>query len=172
MTDSNAHRPVADSAIEDHVYKVFPNDLNAHQTAFGGMIMAKCDRLALVVAERHSGRVCVTAAVDSFAFRAPAKGNDTLIFRASINRSWHSSMEIGVRVVAENSYTGEERHIVSAYFTFVALDDAGEPVDVPEVLTQTDRQERRYREADLRREARLKMRADIKRARANDPSAP
>ncbi|MEQ5834417.1 acyl-CoA thioesterase [Marinobacter sp. NFXS9] len=163
---------VSASAIEGHVYKVFPNDLNAHQTAFGGMIMAKCDRLALVVAERHSGCVCVTAAVDSFAFRAPAKGNDTLIFRASINRSWHSSMEIGVRVVAENSYTREERHIVSAYFTFVALDDNGEPLTVPEVEPETHKQLRRYREADMRREARLKMRADLKRSRANDSSAP
>ena len=77
---SRPTRPVAASAIDKHVYKVFPNDMNAHQTVFGGMIMAKCDRLALVVAERHSGHVCVTAAVDSIHFRAPAKGNDTLLF--------------------------------------------------------------------------------------------
>lgn len=172
MTTTEFTKPASASAIEGHVYKVFPNDLNAHQTAFGGMIMAKCDRLALVVAERHSGQVCVTAAVDSFAFRAPAKGNDTLIFRASINRSWHSSMEIGVRVIAENSYTREERHIVSAYFTFVALDSEGKTIPVAEVEAETDVQQRRYREADMRREARLKMREDLKRSRANDPTAP
>lgn len=151
-------KPVSASAIEGHVYKVFPNDLNAHGTAFGGMIMAKCDRLALVVAERHSGLVCVTASVDSLHFRAPAKENDTLIFKVSLNRSWHSSMEIGVKVIAENSYTREERHILSAYFTFVALDAAGKPVFAPDVMPQTPEQQRRYAEAEMRRESRLQMR--------------
>ena len=97
MTDKPA-KAVSASAIEKHVYKVFPNDMNSHNTVFGGMIMAKCDRLALVVAERHSAHVCVTAAVDSIHFRAPAKGNDTLLFNLSLNRSWGSSMEIGAKV--------------------------------------------------------------------------
>lgn len=165
MTDPS-RKPVSASAIDSHVYKVFPNDLNAQQTAFGGMIMAKCDRLCLVAGERHSGRVCVTAAVDSFAFRAPAKGNDTLVFKVSVNRTWNSSMEIGVRVIAENSYTREERHIISAYFTFVALDEAGKPIAVPEVMPETEDQKRRYQEADMRREARLKMRDELKRSRS------
>ena len=165
MTDIS-HKPVSASAIDSHVYKVFPNDLNAQQTAFGGMIMAKCDRLCLVAGERHSGRVCVTAAVDSFAFRAPAKGNDTLVFKVSVNRTWNSSMEIGVRVIAENSYTREERHIVSAYFTFVALDETGKPVAVPEVTPETESEKRRFQEADMRRDARLKMRDELKRSRS------
>lgn len=159
-------KSVSSSAIEGHVYKVFPNDLNAQDTAFGGMIMAHCDRLALVVAERHSGRICVTAAVDSLHFMAPAKGNDTLIFRVSLNRSWGSSMEIGVRVVAENSYTREEKHVVSAYFTFVALNAEGRPEDVPRVLPETPQQQRRYEEAGLRRDARLRMRETLKAHRA------
>lgn len=159
-------KSVSSSAIEGHVYKVFPNDLNAQDTAFGGMIMAHCDRLALVVAERHSGRVCVTAAVDSLHFMAPAKGNDTLIFRVSLNRSWGSSMEIGVRVVAENSYTREEKHVVSAYFTFVALNAEGRPEEVPQVLPETPQQQRRFEEAGLRRDARLRMRETLKAHRA------
>lgn len=159
-------KPVSASAIEDHVYKVFPNDLNAHRTVFGGMIMAQCDRLALVVAERHSGMVCVTASVDSLHFTAPAKDNDTLVYRVALNRSWGSSMEIGVKVVAENSYNGEERHVVSAYFTFVALDEFGHPIDVPHVLPETDVQKRRYEEAGMRREARLKIRQQLKDYRA------
>lgn len=148
-------KSVSDSSIEGHVYKVFPNDLNAHGTAFGGMIMAKCDRLSLVVAERHSGYVCVTASVDSIHFMAPAKENDTLIFKVSINRAWSSSMEVGVRVEAENSYTGASKHILSAYFTFVALDENNKPAKVPSLTTQTDLQERRFKQADVRREARL-----------------
>ena len=158
-------RPVSRSAIDNHVYKVFPNDMNSHNTVFGGIIMAKCDRLALVVAERHSGCVCVTAAVDSIHFQAPATGKDTLLFHLSLNRTWRSSMEIGARVTAENSYTGEERHILSAYFTFVALDKDDRPVDVPEVLPETDIQQRRYEDAEIRRKNRLTMRKELKAAR-------
>lgn len=157
---------VADSAIDGHVYKLFPNDLNANQTVFGGVIMATCDRLALVVAERHSGRVCVTASADQFNFRAPAKDGDTLLYRAALNRAWTTSMEIGVKVMAENSYTGETRHIVSAYLTFVALDAGGTPVAVAEVVTETDEQRRRYDEAELRRQARLSARDVLKAYRA------
>lgn len=148
-------KKVSDSAIEGHVYKVFPNDLNAHGTAFGGMIMAKCDRLSLVVAERHSGHVCVTASVDSIHFLAPANENDTLIFRVSINQAWNSSMEIGVKVEAENSYTGSNKHILSAYFTFVALDKNNKVTRVPPLQTETRIQERRAQQADIRRAARL-----------------
>jgi len=149
-------KTVSDSAIEGHVYKVFPNDLNAHGTAFGGMIMAKCDRLSLVVAERHSSHVCVTASVDSIHFMAPAKENDTLIFKVSINRAWNSSMEIGVKVVAENSYTREKKHILSAYFTFVALNEENKSAQVPELISETSEQERRFQQASIRRKARLK----------------
>lgn len=161
MTASKAPRPVSASAIDNHVYKVFPNDMNAHNTVFGGMIMAKCDRLALVVAERHSGCVCVTAAVDSIYFKAPAKGNDTLLFSLSLNRSWGSSMEIGASVRAENSYTGDQRHILTAFFTFVALDDNDRPVAVPAVSPQTTDQQRRFDNAEIRRQSRLAMRKEL-----------
>jgi len=163
MTDKPA-KAVSASAIEKHVYKVFPNDMNSHNTVFGGMIMAKCDRLALVVAERHSAHVCVTAAVDSIHFRPSAKGNDTLLFNLSLNRSWGSSMEIGAKVEAENSYTGETRHILSAFFTFVALDEQGKPVDVPQVIPETEDQKRRYAKAQIRREGRLRTRDELSKA--------
>ena len=163
MTDIPA-KAVSASAIEKHVYKVIPNDMNSHNTVFGGMIMAKCDRLALVVAERHSAHVCVTAAVDSIHFRTPAKGNDTLLFNLSLNRSWGSSMEIGAKVEAENSYTGETRHILSAFFTFVALDEHGKPVDVPQVIPETEDQKRRYAKAQIRREGRLRTRDELSKA--------
>ncbi|MDX1757201.1 MAG: acyl-CoA thioesterase [Marinobacter sp.] len=166
MNTEQQARPIAHSAIDNHVYKVFPNDLNSHDTVFGGMIMAKCDRLALVVAERHSGHVCVTAAVDSIHFRAPAKGGDTLLFSLSLNRAWGSSMEIGAKVLAENSYTGEVRHILSAYFTFVALDERHRPVDVRPVLPETDTEKRRYRDAEVRRQGRLATREQLAASRA------
>lgn len=150
------------SGISGHIYKIFPNDLNAHRTAFGGVIMGECDRLALVVAERHSGKVCVTASVDSMHFLAPVRENDTLVFYASINRSWTTSMEIGVKVEAENSYTGEKRHVVSAYSTFVALDDANKAASVPEFVPTTEEELRRFKEAGIRREQRLQTRELLK----------
>lgn len=159
-------KPVSASAIDNHVYKAFPNDLNAHHTVFGGLVMSICDRIALVVSERHSGKVCVTASVDSMHFRAPAKDGDTLIFKAAINRAWSSSMEIGVKVMAENSFLGEERHIVSAYFTFVALDENHIPTDVPQVLPETAQEKQRFDHAEIRRNARLRMRNELKAAKA------
>ncbi len=148
----------ADSAVEQNVYKVFPNDLNSKYTVFGGLVMGLCDRTALIVAERHSGQSCVTAAVDSFVFLAPARAGDTLIVKAAVNRSWRSSMEIGVHVAAENSFNGDTRHVVSAYLTFVALDGAGKPTSVPTVSPQSEIESRRFEEAQQRRTARLESR--------------
>lgn len=123
----------SDTAIHDHTYRIFPNDLNAQGTVFGGLIMAEADRLAHIIAERHSARICVTASVDSILFHAPAGHGDNLIFQTMINRAWNTSMELGVRVLAEERTTMERKHIVSAYMTFVALDDHGRPARVPPV---------------------------------------
>lgn len=155
---STEGRAPADSAVEQNVYKVFPNDLNSEYTVFGGLVMGLCDRTALIVAERHSGSPCVTAAVDSLNFLAPARAGDTLIVKAAVNRSWRSSMEIGVRVAAENSRSRETHHVVSAYLTFVALDASGSPVSVPPVQPESEAEKRRYREAQQRRDDRLEAR--------------
>lgn len=146
------------SAVEQNVYKVFPNDLNSKYTVFGGLVMSLCDRVALIVAERHSGKSCVTAAVDSLNFLAPARSGDTLIIKAAVNRSWRSSMEIGVHVAAENSHTGDSRHVVSAYLTFVALGEDGKPQDVPLIEPETEVEKRRYKKAEQRRDQRLQNR--------------
>src|SRR3569832_1788227 len=145
---------VSHSAVDNHTYKVFPNDLNSFGTAFGGMIMAICDRTALVVAERHSRKTCETASVDSKHFLRPAGQGDILLFSAAINRAWRTSMEIGVKVIAEHYETGERRHILSAYFTFIAIDENKVPTQVPQVIAETQLEKRRYEEANLRRESR------------------
>jgi len=165
-TDS---RPVSASAVTDQVYWVFPNDLNANDTVFGGMIMAQMDRLCAVVACRHAGGVCVTASVDAVHFLAPAKRGDVLIFAASVNKAWRSSMEVGCRVDAQ-ALDGERRHILSAYLTFVAVDDAGKPRPVPALLAETDEQRRRCAEADLRRSQRLRHAEELQQLRTRGQS--
>lgn len=148
----------SESAIDHNVYKVFPNDLNAKYTVFGGLVMSLCDRTALIVAERHAALPCVTAAVDSLNFVAPARAGDTLVIRAAVNRAWRSSMEVGVHVSAEHSHTGESRRVVSAYFTFVALGDDGKPQAVPPVVPESAVEKRRFRDAGDRREQRIAVR--------------
>lgn len=156
-------KPSSVSQIDNHVYKIFLNDLNARRTVFGGLIMSIADRLAVVVAERHSGFACVTASVDSWHFVAPARENDTLLFSASVNKAWNSSMEIGVRVDAEDSLQNTKRHIVSAYFTFVALDEAGKPASVPTLIICTEQEQQRYEAAEIRRQARLHTREQLQK---------
>src|SRR5690349_20455166 len=143
MTQAKA-KTVQDSAVHEHTYKVFPNDLNSYNVAFGGLIMSICDSIALVVAERHSGKTCVTASVDSMHFLAPAEKGDVLLFCAAVNCTWNTSMEIGVKVVAENYKTRERRHVVSAYFTFVALDEEKNPCAIPPILPETPLEKRRF----------------------------
>ena len=117
-------KPVNASIVREQVYMVFPNALNSNDTVFGGLIMAHMDRLAAVVADRHSGGVTVTVSVDAVHFMAPARRGDVLVMHAAVNRAWRSSMEVGVKVEAEAIGGSERRHILSAYFTFVAVDPA------------------------------------------------
>jgi acyl-CoA hydrolase len=164
-------KTVSTSRVDGHVYKIFPNDLNAHYTVFGGLVMSICDRIALVVAERHSGQVCVTASVDSVHFLAPAKEGDTLLVHAACNRAWTSSMEIGVKVSAENTFTRDTRHIVSAYLTFVALDALSKPMPVPPLAIETADEARRFAEAEMRRNGRLAHAKQLRAFRGLDPSS-
>jgi len=148
-------KPVTSSSVIDQVIEVFPNDLNPHGTLFGGRLMQIVDTLAAIVAKRHCGKVCVTLGIDSVRFLTPARRGDILVCKASVNKTWRTSMEIGVKVFAEDFRTLEQKHILSAYFTFVAMGDDDKPVEIIAVVPESDEEKRRYNEAEERRQFRL-----------------
>jgi len=100
---------------------------------------------------------------------APARKGDVLVFAASVNRAWNTSLEVGVRVEAECIGSTERRHILSAYLTFVAVDGDGKPRPVPPLLAETEIEKNRFAEAQFRRNARLKNAEDLKALRAAQP---
>lgn len=149
-------KEVSQSAIEDYFHEIFPQDLNATGTVFGGRVMELADTVAACAARRHSDQLYVaTLSVDGFRFHEPAYKGETLIFKASVNRVWRTSMEVGVKVDAHDFQRGAARHMVSAYFTFVALDASRRAMALPQVIPQTDEEKRRYAQADQRRQRRL-----------------
>ncbi|NGX60596.1 MAG: putative acyl-CoA thioester hydrolase [Chlamydiae bacterium] len=156
-------KTVSSTSVENHTYKIFPNDLNTNGTLFGGLVMATLDRITLVVAERHSEHLCATISVDALHFLAPAYMGEILICKASLNHAWHTSMEVGAKVLAENPTTKEVRHVTSAYFTFVALNEENRPTKIPPVVPETDLEKRRYEEANWRREERIRASHERKR---------
>lgn len=149
-------KTVSDSSIIDQVIEVFPNDLNPHGTLFGGRALQIADALAAIVSKRHSGVVCVTLGIDSVRFISPASRGDILVCKSSVNRTWRTSLEVGVKILAEDFRTLEQKDILTAYFTFVAIDENHNPVPVIPIVPETADQIRRYEEAEVRRQRRLK----------------
>lgn len=134
---------------------VLPSHTNSIGTIFGGVVMSWIDIAAAIAAQRHSQKQVVTASIDALHFVAPVKKGWIVNLKASVNFAAKSSMEIGVRVDAENPITGESFHTASAYLTFVALDSNSKPTAVPKLLPETDDEKRRFQRAQQRRERRL-----------------
>ncbi|MSO19518.1 MAG: acyl-CoA thioesterase [Acidobacteria bacterium] len=147
-------KPVRESQSEI-TQMVLPNDGNPMGNILGGMVMHQVDIVAAIAAGRHSGSYVVTASMDHMDFRVPIRVGEIIILRASVNRAFRTSMEVGVKVYREGVYNRTREHTSSAYLTFVAVDDDGNPREVPPVITETDDEKRRFREAGQRRERRL-----------------
>ena len=139
-------------------YVTLPQDANRAGNVHGGVVMKHIDSAAAVAATRHARCDCVTASIDKLDFYSPVYIGNFLTLKASINVVGRTSMEIGVRVEAEDLLTGETTHTASAYLTFVALGEDGRPTKVPPLILQSESDERRNREARLRREKRLSER--------------
>jgi len=140
-----------------------PNDANGLGNVLGGKVMHLVDLTAALAALRHARKPVVTASVDSLHFIHPVRIGQLIVLRSSVNRAFHTSMEVGVQVETENLLTGEKLHTCSAYLTFVALDEKRKPTEVPPVIPETEEEQRRYHEAGQRREYRLALRNRLKR---------
>src|SRR5579872_7351902 len=154
-------RPVRDSQSE-MAEIVLPNDANPLGALLGGRLMHWIDLAGAMAAHRHSRTYVVTASVDHMDFLVPVHVGDLVILRSSVNRVFHTSMEVGVKVWVENYLQDDCKHVSSAYLTFVAVDKSGRNMQVPAVIPETDEQRRRYEDAGTRREIR---RAHLERRR-------
>ncbi len=134
---------------------VLPSHTNALDTIFGGVIMSWIDICAAIAAQRHSQKAVVTASIDKLSFIAPVRKGWVVNLKASVNFVSRTSMEVGVRVDAENPKTGEVFHTASAYTTFVAIGGSGKPAEVPPLIIENSEQQRRFDQAKARRAARL-----------------
>ena len=154
MSERAISRTVAESQAERSEI-VFPNDVNPLGNLFGGRLMQFIDLVGAVASVRHSRAITVTASMDHLDFVAPVKVGELLILKASVNRAFKTSMEVGVKAMVEDVLgTGEMRHVASAYLTYVALDRSGHKIEVPLVVPETEHQMRRYEDAVARREMR------------------
>src|SRR5271167_993482 len=150
---SGGSRPVRDS-ISEMTEIVLPNDANPLNALLGGRLMHWIDMAGAMAAHRHSRQYVVTASIDHLDFLVPVRVGDFVVLRSSVNRVFHTSMEVGVKVWVENYRAEQSRHVSSAYLTFVAVDAAGNKVPVPRVIPETEDERRRYEGAARRREIR------------------
>jgi len=153
-------KPVSASRSE-MVEAVLPNDANVLGNMLGGRVMHLIDIAGALAATRHSNSHVVTASVDYLDFRFPILIGEFIVLKSTVNRVFHTSMEVGVKVFSENVLTGERRHTSTAYLTYVALDLNRRPHLAPPLILETDQDRRRFREAGERRRQRLATRHKV-----------
>src|SRR6185503_2103943 len=140
---------VADSQITLNQL-MLPHHTNPMGNVHGGEIMKLVDETGALCAIRHAQRPVVTLAIDSMTFHSPVHVGDLVALSASLNWVGRSSIEVGVRVIAENPLTGEQTHTNTAYLIYIALDETGRPTEVPRLILETDDERRRWAEAEAR----------------------
>ena len=134
---------------------VLPNDTNTLNNLMGGRLMHWMDVVSAIAAQKHSNRIVVTASADNISFNNPIQLGDVVTLTAKVTRAFSSSMEVYIEVVAENIPSGTKFKSHSAFFTFVAVDQSGRPIDVPELVPETEEEKEHYDGALRRRQLRL-----------------
>ena len=160
MPKKNKQRTPQDSAVE-MTQMVLPGDANVLGSVFGGTVMSWIDIAGAIAARRHSMSSVVTASVDALAFVSPIMVGMIANIRAAVNWIGRSSMEVGVRVDAENPETGQRCHTVTAYLTYVAINHKRRPIPVPPIHPETEEENRRFDNALKRRASRLKLKNEL-----------
>jgi acyl-CoA hydrolase len=150
-------KPVRES-ISEYAELALPTDANGLGNVLGGKVMHLVDLAAAMAAMRHARKPVVTASIDHMNFLHPIHIGQLIVLHSQVNRVFHTSMEVGVKVMVEDLMTGRKQHTCSAFLTFVALDARGKPVAIQPVVPETEEERQRYREAGERHEYRLAMR--------------
>jgi acyl-CoA hydrolase len=160
MTNLKGKRPSESAMMTARL--MMPTDANVLGNVFGGAIMRYMDEAAAIVAWRHAGKNVVTASIDRMNFFAPVYVGNLLILKASVNYVGTTSMEIGVRIEAQDPTTRKGVHAGSCYLTYVALDEKGKPIPISPLITTTATEKRRFKEAAARRRLREAENAVLK----------
>lgn len=147
---------------------VLPNDTNTLNNLMGGRLMHWMDIVSAIAAQRHSNRIVVTASVDNISFKLPIRLGNVVTLTAKVTRAFHSSMEVRIDVEAEDIPSATKSDSHSAFFTFVAVDQLGKPVDIPELVPETKEEEELYDGALRRRQLRLVLSGRMKPAEATE----
>jgi acyl-CoA hydrolase len=147
---------------------VLPNDTNTLNNLMGGRLMHWMDIVSAIAGQRHSNSIVVTASVDNISFKHPIRLGNVVTLKARVTRAFNSSMEVRIDVEAEDAPSGQKFESNAAYFTFVALDAQGKPVDIPEVVPETDEERELYNGALRRRQLRLVLSGRMKPQEANE----
>lgn len=147
---------------------VLPNDTNTLGNLFGGQLLAWMDVIASVSAHRHCKRVVVTASVNNVSFQQPIEHASIVTLEAKVSRAFSTSMEVFVDVFVENHVTGERIRSNQAIYTFVAVDQNGEPIEVPQLIPETEEEKERYEGALRRKQLSLILAGKMKAADATE----
>jgi acyl-CoA hydrolase len=147
---------------------VLPNDTNTLGNLFGGQLLAWMDVIASVSAHRHSKRVVVTASVNNVSFQKPINHASIVTLEAKVSRSFNSSMEVFVDVFVEDAVTGQREKCNEAIYTFVAVDQNGNPIQVPALIPETDEEKSRFDGALRRKQLALILAGKMKPAEATE----